>query len=697
MREPARFGPWRREVRAFLELFALGGIALAQPAFDLLKKNPALFVNRSATELGVVGLTLVFLLVLPVALWVIEVVAGLVLPQIRRYVHALLAAAVIAVLAIEVVKKQTALGSSALVVVGFIVGLAGGWLVLRFETVRLWLRYLSAAPVVFAILFLFFSPVTTVVFESDPSPAKVAVGKPNRVVMVVFDEFPTESLLDGTGRIDTELYPNFAALANEGTWYRNQTTVAVNTVAAVPALLTGNLPSDQNGLLVAASNPENLFTLLGDTYEMNVHESATRLCPTSLCGESQRDVPGGQGFRGLLQDGVSLWRDFASPARQSTETNIFGGDILGDRQARRTGRRFVRSLQPTDQPRLDFLHIMMPHEMWHYLPTGQDYFDRHAERVSILHAQLVRGAPAGLLSYKWSTDWTALLGRQRHLLQVAATDRLLGEIVARLKRIGAYDDSLLVVTADHGVAFTQGNPIRGLSEQNYSQIVWAPLFIKTPHQAGPEVVDEPSRTIDIVPTIAEHLNVKMPWRVDGRSLMKPAPPDQPVKVFEWSFSPWKPPPGKRFVNVPARRGFATMLQGQASQAAGDAALRLYQIGPYAGLFGQPAQALERAASVTPTGTLQIAGRLDRVDPDAQRVPWAYVQGTVKDAESETPLAIAVNGIVAGFSATYNELFGDTFWTVVPPQLFRKGSNEVRVYVIRGDPTAPELIPVRTEG
>jgi len=46
---PARFGPWRRELRSFLELFALTGIAVVQPVLDLLSKNATLFVALRAT------------------------------------------------------------------------------------------------------------------------------------------------------------------------------------------------------------------------------------------------------------------------------------------------------------------------------------------------------------------------------------------------------------------------------------------------------------------------------------------------------------------------------------------------------------------------------------------------------------------------------------------------------------------------
>ena len=68
------------------------------------------------------------------------------------------------------------------------------------------------------------------------------IGKPNRIVMIVMDEFPLESILDGTGHVDAALFPNFAALANTSTWFRNDTTVAPYTDVAVPAILTGRLP-----------------------------------------------------------------------------------------------------------------------------------------------------------------------------------------------------------------------------------------------------------------------------------------------------------------------------------------------------------------------------------------------------------------------------------------------------------------------
>ena len=45
----ARFGPWRREVGSFLELFALCGVAIAQPTLDIFQQNADFLLSRRTT------------------------------------------------------------------------------------------------------------------------------------------------------------------------------------------------------------------------------------------------------------------------------------------------------------------------------------------------------------------------------------------------------------------------------------------------------------------------------------------------------------------------------------------------------------------------------------------------------------------------------------------------------------------------
>ena len=449
----ARFGPWRRELRAFFELFALTGVAVTQPALDLLGKNAGLFITLRTSGLATVALVLIIVFVPAAALWAAEVVVGLVVPRARPYLHALIATGIVTVIAIEVLKKQTGLPTYQLLAVAVPIGLIGGLLVLRIEVVRLFLRYLAFAPVIFAFLFLFSSPVTAVVFDSGTAPAKnVHIGNPKRVVMVVMDEFPIESLLDGTAHVDAALYPHFAELAGDSTWFRNETTVAPYTHEAVPAILTGNYPEGTYTPPVAADYPHSLFTLLGGSYRMNVHESTHPALPTGICTQAGMTSAVGNRFGQLLDTTYSLWDEFASPKRQATRLNV--GDDELDPHPLNTGAAFVRSLQPVRAPELDFLHVLLPHQPWHLRVTGQDDGQPSPPR----------GMYLGLV---WNDPWSAMSGRQRHLLQLQAADRLLGDVIARLKHIGAYDQSLILVTADHGVAFTAQSSIRGASKANY--------------------------------------------------------------------------------------------------------------------------------------------------------------------------------------------------------------------------------------
>ena len=60
------------------------------------------------------------------------------------------------------------------------------------------------------------------------------------VVLIVFDEFGGDILLGPNGKIDAGRYPNFAALARDGTWFRNAQTSYDSTTKAVPLILASD-------------------------------------------------------------------------------------------------------------------------------------------------------------------------------------------------------------------------------------------------------------------------------------------------------------------------------------------------------------------------------------------------------------------------------------------------------------------------
>ena len=160
-------------------------------------------------------------------------------------------------------------------------------------------------------------------------------------------------------------------------------------------------------------------------------------------------------------------------------------------------------------PTLNYLHVLMPHGPWLYFPDG---------RVRAVASPRAPGRKGDL----WTYEPLAQQAWQRHLLQVGYTDVLLGRLIDRLQQTGLWDKALIVVTADEGDSFRGGDFRRNPSKTNLSTVAFIPLFVKLPGQTRGRVIDRRVTTVDILPTIADVLGVKVPWRLDGSSALPPA-------------------------------------------------------------------------------------------------------------------------------------------------------------------------------
>jgi arylsulfatase A-like enzyme len=110
---------------------------------------------------------------------------------------------------------------------------------------------------------------------------------------------------------------------------------------------------------------------------------------------------------------------------------------------------------------------------------------------------------------------------QRYGREVAWADRNVGELLARLRERGLYDDALIVFTADHGEALGCHNHI-GHVEYLYDCFMRVPLIVKLPgnHSAGSRR-DDLASLLDLFPTIAARLGLRAPDRARGRDLFAP--------------------------------------------------------------------------------------------------------------------------------------------------------------------------------
>ena len=368
---------------------------------------------------------------------------------------------------------------------------------------RQWLRLLAVAPVMFTGLFLASDGIGELAFGSPPSAVALPDdGSRPSIVMVVLDELPTSSLLDDQGAIDAERYPNIASLAGDGTWYPNHTTLGSWTSIAVPGILTGQYPDHADNRAHWSLHPDNLFTLLADEYDVVAHEKPTRLCPDAICPGGAR--PPAEAVGDLVGAASDLWRGLLDPFDDVAIAFEPAGDEVTPPDARRLAVETITALTSTAEPTLAYLHLSLPHQPWHFVASGQEIDAPEP--------------PPGLVDGRWVDAMAAASGYQRHLLQAELADTVVGDVVDGLRDAGRYDDTLIVLVADHGASFRAGEQQRAISSDTVPDIAFLPLVIKRPDQAAGAVDDRPVQTIDVVPTIADAVGVDIPWAVDGVAL-----------------------------------------------------------------------------------------------------------------------------------------------------------------------------------
>lgn len=134
--------------------------------------------------------------------------------------------------------------------------------------------------------------------------------------------------------------------------------------------------------------------------------------------------------------------------------------------------------------------------------------------------------------------------RTHYKAQVEAVDRAVGEVVATLKNLGRYDDTVIVVTGSHGESLGE-HGITGHDINLYDEVLRVPLVIKP-------VADEARRVtlaklqfslvrhIDIAPTLLEMVGEQTLSGAEGLSLFREGdrqlmaeshPPEAPSSIL----------------------------------------------------------------------------------------------------------------------------------------------------------------------
>ena len=316
-----------------------------------------------------------------------------------------------------------------------------------------------------------------------------------------------------------ETSPQLDRLANDGFAFTDAFTVATYSGPSHATMFTGLFPL-QHGLI------DNGLKLSDEVMPLAELLRHSRYRTAAFIGEE------------VLGTETNLNRGFDSfelheVATHEHDEKSLANEVAGFRAARQwleTWRGGGEDVPP--QPFFLWLHVQQIHQSYDPPPPYDSMFmevPRDAEVRGIDDFELrcasdVREAfERGLLTPQMKEQVEALYDGEVRLV-----DDELGAIFDYLRRSGAYDDTIVVVVADHGEHFFEETEIDfGPGKFRHGRVYFDPVlrvpWILKP-QAGsllqggtrPEVA---ASTVDIFPTLLDLLGLAVPSTLPGRSLL----------------------------------------------------------------------------------------------------------------------------------------------------------------------------------
>ena len=291
--------------------------------------------------------------------------------------------------------------------------------------------------------------------------------RPN-IVMILIDSWSRLALTE-------ECMPNLWKLAHEEQWYQNHVSCGNGTSFSVFGMFTGLQPYYWTAFETSRTSPVLVDQLLSLGYDFRAYPSATL-----------EDPP----FARMLFQHVPNLR-INTPGNTAYERDMkIKEDLISD----------LPKLQKSDKPFFSFIFFdllhaySLPKELLNRFQPSWEYGD-----FSKLHNEM---------------DPTPFWNLYRN--SAYQTDKMVGEVISRLKQLGMYDNTLIIITGDHAQEYNENHKNYWGHNSNFTKYqIGVPLIIHQPNSSKFKVHSSKftHRTthLDFVPTLMhDYLGVTNP-------------------------------------------------------------------------------------------------------------------------------------------------------------------------------------------
>ncbi|HUX06461.1 MAG TPA: sulfatase [Acidobacteriota bacterium] len=326
--------------------------------------------------------------------------------------------------------------------------------------------------------------------QSPPREPIRLAGRVKHVAIIILDALRPDNV--GCYGDDRGLTPAIDEFSKEAIRFDNAISIAPYTLASTSSLFTGLLP-ENHGIRVYRQFFSKELETMPDVFRRNGFYSIAITGHPYISDE--------HGFSRGFEDVVDLSRQEYWDQNRSTM----------DEEKLEEG---IRMAAEAGKNSFLYIHLAPPHEPYHPPPPfNSRYPDKPGPGV------LPKWKIYELYGDGRITDDDPGIQYQRGIYanNVIYADHLAGRIMEWLRKYDLYDDTLIILTADHGEAFMEHGYF-GHGPTVYDEMIRIPLLVKTP-DAPPGSVAQLVGNLDFFPTLAELFGLEVQDVIfDGRSL-----------------------------------------------------------------------------------------------------------------------------------------------------------------------------------
>ncbi|PIN73858.1 hypothetical protein COV20_01960 [Candidatus Woesearchaeota archaeon CG10_big_fil_rev_8_21_14_0_10_45_16] len=178
---------------------------------------------------------------------------------------------------------------------------------------------------------------------------------------------------------------------------------------------------------------------------------------------------------------------------------------------------FIESLNKTSKQFI-YLHYMDPH--YPYEPREKNFFSYNDSVEKFINDVFASGFSLNASGFEETYEKKTEIARVMMGLyddEILYNDKMIGNVLAALKRKGMYENSIIIVVSDHGEEFMDHGSFHH-GETLFNEMLKVPWIMRLPNKVHLEV-DKMVGEIDLIPTLLPLLDINPPEGIDGINVL----------------------------------------------------------------------------------------------------------------------------------------------------------------------------------